>query len=113
MYVYGGCLFYDCCTACVGVCGNGCVVAVVKDSVLSLEVLKYVACGCKGCDDVVFSVCIERHGTVSRVYNHLLTTTTNHYFRLSRIHLQSFIMKAISPFSHTSTKLLHCWCHND
>ena len=33
MYVYGACLFYVCCSDCVGVCGNVCcVVAVVKDS---------------------------------------------------------------------------------
>ena len=34
-----------------GVCGNVCcVAAVVKDSVFSLGVLKYVVCLCKGCD---------------------------------------------------------------
>ena len=51
MYVYGACLFYVCCSDCVGVCGNiCCVVAVVKDSVFfSLGVLKYVASLCKGC----------------------------------------------------------------
>ena len=32
-------------------------------------------------------------------------------FILSCIHLQSFVKKASSPFSHTSAKLLHCWCH--
>ena len=30
----------------------------------------------------------------------------------SCIHLQSFVKKASSPFSHTSAMLLHCWCHN-
>ena len=40
------------------------------------------------------------------------TTATNHHFILSCIHLQSCVKKASSPFSHTSTKLLHCWCHN-
>ena len=36
--VYGSCLFYVCCSDCVGVCGNVCcVAAVVKDSVLALE----------------------------------------------------------------------------
>ena len=39
------------------------------------------------------------------------TTATNHHFIISCIHLQSFVKKASSPFSHTSTKLLHCWCH--
>ena len=39
------------------------------------------------------------------------TTATNHHFSMSCIHLQSFVKKASSPFSHTSTKLLHCWCH--
>ena len=33
MYVYGACLFYVCCSDCVGVCGNVCcVAAVVKNS---------------------------------------------------------------------------------
>ena len=32
MYVYGACLFYVCCSDCVGVCGNVCcVAAIVKD----------------------------------------------------------------------------------
>ena len=41
-----------CCSDCVGVCGNVCcVAAVVKDSgFLSLGVLKYVVCLCRGCD---------------------------------------------------------------
>ena len=30
----------------------------------SLGVLKYVVCLCRGCDDVVFSVCIVRRGAV-------------------------------------------------
>ena len=35
----------------MGVCGDVCcVAAVVKDSVFSLGVLKYVVCLCKGCD---------------------------------------------------------------
>ena len=39
MYIYGACLFYVCCSDCVGVCGNVCcVAAVVKNSVfLALE----------------------------------------------------------------------------
>ena len=42
---------YVCCSDCVGVCGNVCwVAAVVKDSIFSLCVLKYVVCLCKGCD---------------------------------------------------------------
>ena len=51
MYVYGACLFYVCCSDCVGVCGNVCcVAAVVKDSGFTLGVLKYVVCLCRGCD---------------------------------------------------------------
>ena len=35
MYVYGACFFYVGCSDCVGVYGNvGCVVFVVKDSVV-------------------------------------------------------------------------------
>ena len=39
MCVYGACLFYVCCSDCVGVCGNVCcVAAVVKNSFfLALE----------------------------------------------------------------------------
>ena len=41
MYVYGTCLFYVCCSDCVGVNGNVCyVAAVVKDSVFSFGALK-------------------------------------------------------------------------
>ena len=56
MYVYGACLFYVCCSGCVGVCGKVCcVAAVAKNGVFfSLGVLKYV----------VFSVCIVRRGAV-------------------------------------------------
>ena len=47
----------------MGVCGNVCcVAAVVKDSVFSLGVLKYVCV--RGVMDVVFSVCIVRRGAV-------------------------------------------------
>ena len=50
MYMAHVC-FYVCCNYCVRVCGNVCCVAsVVKDSVFSLGVLKYVICLCKGCD---------------------------------------------------------------
>ena len=42
MYVYGACMFYVCCSDCVGLCGNVCcVAAVVENSVfepLSIEV---------------------------------------------------------------------------
>ena len=50
----------------VGVCGNvSCVVAIVKDSgLLSLGVLKYVVCLCKGCDGCCVFVCIVRCGAV-------------------------------------------------
>ena len=49
-----------------GVCGNVCCVAtVVKDSgFLSLGVLKYVVCLCKGMMDVVFFVYIVTRGAV-------------------------------------------------
>ena len=41
MYVYGACLFYVCCSNCVGVCGSVCyVAAVVKDSAWSVEVCR-------------------------------------------------------------------------
>ena len=51
MYIAHIC-FYICCSDCVGVCWNMCcVVAVVKDSgFLSLGVLNYVVCLCKGGD---------------------------------------------------------------
>ena len=50
MYIAHVC-FYICCSDCVGVCGNVCcVAAIVKDSVFSHGVLKYVACVCRGCD---------------------------------------------------------------
>ena len=50
MYMAHVC-FYVCCSDCVGVCGNVCCVAtVVKDSIFSLGVLKYVVRLCKGCD---------------------------------------------------------------
>ena len=42
----------------MGVCGNSCcVAAVVKNSVFSLGVLKYVVCLCSGCDGCCVSVC--------------------------------------------------------
>ena len=41
----------------------------------------------------------------------LSTTATNHHFSISCLHIQSFVKKASSPFSHKSTKLFHCWCH--
>ena len=50
MYMAHVC-FYVCCSDCVRVCGNGCcVAAVVKNRFLSLGVLKYVVCLCRGCD---------------------------------------------------------------
>ena len=67
MYMVDVC-FYVCCSDYVGVCRNVCcVAAVVKNSVFfSLGVLKYVLkCVCVGdVMDVVFSVCIVRHGAV-------------------------------------------------
>ena len=51
--------FYVCCSDCVGVCGNVCVVAVVENSgFFCLGVLKYVVCLCRYVMDVVFSVCV-------------------------------------------------------
>ena len=50
--------------------------------------------------------------TPQSLYNHLPTTASNHHFILSCIYLQSFVKKVISPFSHTSAMLLHCWCLN-
>ena len=41
-----------------------CVAAVVKDSVFSLGVLKYVVCVCKGCDGCCIFVCIVTRGAV-------------------------------------------------
>ena len=51
MYMAHVC-FYVCCSDCVGFCGNVCcVAAVVKNSgFLSLGVLKYLVCLCRGCD---------------------------------------------------------------
>ena len=50
MYMAHVC-FYVRCSDCVWVCGNVCcVAAVVKNSVFSLGVLKYVVCLCSGCD---------------------------------------------------------------
>ena len=44
----------------MGVCGNVCcVAAVVEDSrFLSLGMLKYIVCLCKGCDGCCVSVCM-------------------------------------------------------
>ena len=77
---------------------------------------------CTACESIftyctLNRVCLHSFPTdttvpLSRVYNHLPTTSTNHHFRLSRIHLQSFVKKASSPFSPSSAKLLHCWCHS-
>ena len=49
MYMAHVC-FYVCCSDCMGVCGNVCCVAsVVENSgFLSLVVLKYVVCLCRG-----------------------------------------------------------------
>ena len=53
--------FYVCCSDCVGMF---LVAAVVKDSVFSLEMLKYVVCLCKGCDGCCVFVCIVTHAAV-------------------------------------------------
>ena len=63
MYVYGACLFFMSVVVTVGggVCVNVCcLAAVVKDSVFSLGVLKYVVCLFKGCDGCCVFVCIVR-----------------------------------------------------
>ena len=65
MNVYFACLFYVCCSDCVGVCGKVCcVAAVVKKSVLALECLSMLCVCVVNVIDVVFSVCIVRHGDV-------------------------------------------------
>ena len=62
---YGAGCFYVCCSDCVGVCGKVCcVAAVVKNSVFLAWSVKYVVCLCRDVMDVVFSVCIVRHGAV-------------------------------------------------
>ena len=65
MYMAHVC-FYVCISDCVRVCGNVCcVAAVVKNSgFLSLGVVKYVECLCRGCDGCCVSVCIVRRGAV-------------------------------------------------
>ena len=65
--VYGACLFYVCCSDCVGLYGNVCcVAAVVRDNYFfSLGVLKYVVGLCKGHDGCFFFVCIVTRGAVS------------------------------------------------
>ena len=65
MYMAHVC-FYIFCSVCVGVCGNVCcVAAVVTDSeLLSLGVLKYVVCLCKGCDGCCVCFCIVTRGAV-------------------------------------------------
>ena len=46
-----------------------CVAAVVKDSVFSLGVLKYVVCLCRGCDGCCVFVCIvTREAVGARVW---------------------------------------------
>ena len=54
------------------------------------------------------SIGLVKHttGPFSRVYNHLPITATNHYFRPSWIHIQSFVKKGNSPVRYTSTRLL-------
>ena len=52
--------FYVCCSDCVRVCGNICGVVAVVKNIFSLEVLKYVACLCSGCDGCcVLCLCCE------------------------------------------------------
>ena len=58
-------MVHVCCSDCVVVCGNVCcVAAVLKDSVFSLGVLKYVVCLCKGSDGSCVFVCIVTRGSV-------------------------------------------------
>ena len=49
---------------CGGLWNVCCVVAVVKDSVFSLGVMKYGVCLCKGCDACCVFVCIVMRGAV-------------------------------------------------
>ena len=51
---------------CVAVCWNVCCVAasVIDSEFLSLGVLKYVVCLCKGCDGCCVFVCIVTRGAV-------------------------------------------------
>ena len=63
-FMYMAQVFYVYCNDCVGFCGNVCcLVVIVKHSVISIGVLKYVVCLCKSCN-VVFSVCIVTHGAL-------------------------------------------------
>ena len=48
----------------------------------------------------LYSFPTDTTGPLSRVYNHLPTTASNHHFRLSCIHLQSIAKQASSPISH-------------
>ena len=51
MYVYVICLFYVCCSDCVGSVGMFVVYRpLLKIVLFSLGVLKYVVCLCRGCD---------------------------------------------------------------
>ena len=72
---------------------------------------------CTVCESFFYILCTEQSLPVLLSHRHHRATfqslqSTTHHFRLSCIHLQSFAKQAISPISHPSAKLLHCWCHN-
>ena len=52
---------------------------------------------------------LYKYCALNRVCLHSLQYSHHCYQPL--LHHQSFVKKANSPFSYTSTKLLHCWCH--
>ena len=61
-YVYGTCLFYLCCSDCVGsVC---CVAPLLTIVVLALECGSMLYVCVRGVMDVVFSVCIVTRGAI-------------------------------------------------
>ena len=60
MYFIWSMFLNVCCSDCVVVCGNVCCVADVVKDILSLWVLRYVVCLCKGCDGCCVFVCIVR-----------------------------------------------------
>ena len=64
MYVCGACLFYVCCSDCVGVCGKVCCVVTKYSVILALEWCSMLCVCVVDVMDVLFSVCIVRRGTV-------------------------------------------------
>ena len=54
----------------------------------------------------LYSLATDTTGALSRVYNHLPTTATNHYFIFSCVHLQSFVRRLTL---HSVTRLSSCF----